>query len=90
MDPGAPQRQSPGELARAFDRLGRSVKDVLTIADDLHVRSVGARILTGKLSGSYSPAGEGNEPADSRWNYRLVVLSRPGCPARRPWFILRP
>jgi DNA invertase Pin-like site-specific DNA recombinase len=166
---------------------------VLTIADDLHARGVGARILTGKLSGSYSPAGEGkffftmmaafaelerdiihertmagpvaarsqgrngaptvmdedklaarasrargeaprrsparsasaghrytgawpasrqnragrqpspnsgtqrlftpdrpNEPADSRWNYRLVVLSRPGCPARRPWFILRP
>ena len=45
--------------ARLFDRLGRSVKDVLTIADDLHARGIGVRILTGKLSGSYSPAGEG-------------------------------
>ena len=42
-----------------LDRLGRSVKDVLTIADDLHARGVGVRILTGKLCGSYSPAGEG-------------------------------
>ena len=39
-----------------LDRLGRSVKDVLTIADDLHERGVGVRILTGKLSGTYSPA----------------------------------
>ena len=42
-----------------LDRLGRSVKDVLTVADDLHARGIGVRILTGKLSGSYSPAGEG-------------------------------
>ena len=42
-----------------LDRLGRSVKDVLTIADNLHERGVGVRILTGKLSGTYSPAGEG-------------------------------
>jgi DNA invertase Pin-like site-specific DNA recombinase len=42
-----------------LDRLGRSVKDVLTIADDLHARGVGVRFLTGKLSGSYSPRGEG-------------------------------
>jgi DNA invertase Pin-like site-specific DNA recombinase len=42
-----------------LDRLGRSVKDVLTIADDLHARGIGVRILTGTLSGSYSPAGEG-------------------------------
>jgi DNA invertase Pin-like site-specific DNA recombinase len=42
-----------------LDRLGRSVKEVLTIADDLHARGVSVRILTGKLSGSYSPAGEG-------------------------------
>ncbi len=42
-----------------LDRLGRSVKDVLTIADDLHARGIGVRILTGKLSGSYSPTGEG-------------------------------
>ena len=32
---------------------------MLTIADDLHARGVGVRILTGKLSGSYSPHGEG-------------------------------
>ena len=42
-----------------LDRLGRSVKDVLIIADNLHERGIGLRILTGKLSGSYSPAGEG-------------------------------
>ena len=42
-----------------LDRLGRSVKDVLTIADDLHARSVGLRILTGNLSGIYTPTGEG-------------------------------
>jgi len=42
-----------------LDRLGRSVKDVLTIADDLHARGIGVKILTGKLSGSYSPTGEG-------------------------------
>ena len=42
-----------------LDRLGRSVKDVLTIADDLHQRGVGLRILTGKLAGTYSPSGEG-------------------------------
>ncbi len=42
-----------------LDRLGRSVKEVLTIADDLRARGVGVRILTGKLASSYSPAGEG-------------------------------
>ena len=42
-----------------LDRLGRSVKDVLTIADDLHAKGIGVRILTGKLAGSYSPTGEG-------------------------------
>ena len=42
-----------------LDRLGRSVREVLTIADDLHARSIGVRILTGMLSGSYSPHGEG-------------------------------
>ena len=42
-----------------LDRLGRSVKEVLTIADDLNARGVGVKILTGKLSGSYSPHGEG-------------------------------
>ena len=34
-------------------------KEVLTIADDLDARGIGVRILTGKLSGGYSQAGEG-------------------------------
>ena len=38
-----------------LDRLGRSVKEVLTIADGLHDQGVGLRILTG----TYSPTGEG-------------------------------
>jgi DNA invertase Pin-like site-specific DNA recombinase len=42
-----------------LDRLGRSVKEVLTIADDLHERGIGVKILTGKLSGTYTPSGEG-------------------------------
>ncbi len=42
-----------------LDRLGRSVKDVLTIADDLHEQGIGVRILTGRLAGTYQPSGEG-------------------------------
>ncbi|WP_336116445.1 recombinase family protein [Streptomyces sp. PTD9-10] len=42
-----------------LDRLGRSTKDVLTIAEDLHARGIALRILTGTLAGSYSPKGEG-------------------------------
>jgi DNA invertase Pin-like site-specific DNA recombinase len=42
-----------------LDRLGRSAKEVLTIADDLHQRGIGVRILTGKLAGNYQPTGEG-------------------------------
>ena len=42
-----------------LDRLGRSVKDVLTIADDLHKKGISVHILTGKLSGTYCPTGEG-------------------------------
>ena len=42
-----------------LDRLGRSVKEVLTLADDLHERGVGLRILTGRLAGTYAPSGEG-------------------------------
>ncbi|MFD7750676.1 recombinase family protein [Streptomyces sp. NPDC059757] len=42
-----------------LDRLGRSTKDVLTIAEDLYARGVSLRILTGTLAGSYSPSGEG-------------------------------
>ncbi|GAA2061092.1 recombinase family protein [Catenulispora yoronensis] len=42
-----------------LDRLGRSTKDVLTIAEALHERGISLRILTGTLAGSYSPRGEG-------------------------------
>ena len=51
----------PGEtlVVWKLDRLGRCVKEVLTIADDLHAQGIGVRILTGKLPGSCSPAGEG-------------------------------
>ncbi len=42
-----------------LDRLGRSVKEILTLADELHDRGIGLRILTGTLAGTYSPTGEG-------------------------------
>jgi DNA invertase Pin-like site-specific DNA recombinase len=42
-----------------LDRLGRSVKEVLTLADELHERGIALRILTGTLAGSYTPTGEG-------------------------------
>jgi DNA invertase Pin-like site-specific DNA recombinase len=42
-----------------LDRLGRSVKEVLTLADELHERGIGLRILTGTLAGTYTPTGEG-------------------------------
>jgi DNA invertase Pin-like site-specific DNA recombinase len=42
-----------------LDRLGRSTKEILTIADDLHARGVGLRILAGTLSGDYQPSGSG-------------------------------
>ncbi|MGH7734413.1 MAG: recombinase family protein, partial [Gemmatimonadales bacterium] len=32
---------------------------VLTIAEDLHAKGIGVKILTGKLAGTFSPAGEG-------------------------------
>jgi DNA invertase Pin-like site-specific DNA recombinase len=41
-----------------LDRLGRSIKDLLTIADDLHSRGIGLRILTGTLARAYMPTGE--------------------------------
>ena len=37
-----------------LDRLGRSVKEVLTLADELHQRGIGLRILTGHLAGTYT------------------------------------
>ena len=40
-------------------RLGRSVKEVLTVADDLHDKHIALQILTGTLSGTYWPTGEG-------------------------------
>ena len=42
-----------------LDRLGRNVREVLTIAEDLHEHGIGVKILTGKLSGTYTPKGEG-------------------------------
>ena len=42
-----------------LDRLGRSAKELLTIAEDLHAHGVTVKIITGKLSGTYSPKGEG-------------------------------
>ena len=41
-------------------------KEVLTIADDLDARGIGVRILTGKLSGSYSPARASSSYHDGR------------------------
>ena len=42
-----------------LDRLGRSVKEVPTIADELYEHGIGLRILTGTLAGTYTPTGEG-------------------------------
>ena len=42
-----------------LDRLGRSAKDVLIIADNLYERGIGLRILTGNMAGTYTPSGEG-------------------------------
>jgi DNA invertase Pin-like site-specific DNA recombinase len=42
-----------------LDRLGRSVTEVLTIAEQLHEHGIGLRILTGTLAGAYTPTGEG-------------------------------
>ncbi|MFH5824511.1 recombinase family protein [Georgenia sp. AZ-5] len=42
-----------------LDRLGRSTKDVLKIADDLRARGISLRILTGTPAGTYTPMGEG-------------------------------
>ena len=42
-----------------LDRLGRSTKEILTVADNLSDRGIGLRVLTGTLAGTYTPAGEG-------------------------------
>ena len=51
----------PGDTLTVWrlDRLGRSAKELLTVADDLHNKGVTVKIITGKLSGTYSPKGEG-------------------------------
>ena len=48
--------RSPSESSTVS---ARSVTDVLTIVGDLHARGIGVRVLAGRLSGSYSPSGEG-------------------------------
>jgi DNA invertase Pin-like site-specific DNA recombinase len=42
-----------------LDRLGRSVTEVVGLAEQLHARGVGLRILTGTLAGTYSATGSG-------------------------------
>ncbi|WP_043501767.1 recombinase family protein [Georgenia sp. SUBG003] len=42
-----------------LDRLGRSTKEILTIADSLSDRGIGLRVLSGTLVGTYTPTGEG-------------------------------
>ncbi|WP_374936249.1 recombinase family protein [Streptomyces sp. SM1] len=43
-----------------LDRLGRSTKDVLTIAEDLRARGIALRVLTGTLASNYAPEGREN------------------------------
>src|SRR6266540_989859 len=45
-----------------LDRLGRSVKEVLTLADNLHERGIGLRILTGGLAGARAHGRVGGRP----------------------------
>jgi len=42
-----------------LDRLGRSTKEILTVAGNLSDRGIGLRVLTGTLAGTYTPRGEG-------------------------------
>jgi DNA invertase Pin-like site-specific DNA recombinase len=51
----------PGDTVCVWklDRLGRSTLDILNIANDLHERGIGLKVLTGRLTGTYSPNGEG-------------------------------
>lgn len=42
-----------------LDRLGRSTREILTIADNLNDRGIGLRVLSGALVGTYTPTGEG-------------------------------
>jgi DNA invertase Pin-like site-specific DNA recombinase len=58
---GALDYLRPGDELAVWklDCLGRSVKEVLTLVDELHERGVRLRILTGHLAGTYTPTGEG-------------------------------
>jgi len=50
-----------------LDRLGRLVKEVLTIAAELDELGIGVRILTGTLAGTYRPTGKASSsPPGSR------------------------
>jgi DNA invertase Pin-like site-specific DNA recombinase len=51
----------PGDVLCVWklDRLGRSTKEILTIAEDLQKQGVGLRILTDALAGDYQPTGAG-------------------------------
>lgn len=42
-----------------LDRLGRKTSEILAIAEGLHARGIGLRLLTGSLAGTYQPKGEG-------------------------------
>jgi len=42
-----------------LDRLGRKTSEILAIAEGLHSRGIGLRIITGSLAGTYQPKGEG-------------------------------
>lgn len=49
--PAKPQVNAPVKVCVwKLDRLGRSAKELLMIADDLRARGVGLRILTGSLA----------------------------------------
>ena len=54
-------RLDPGDslVVWKLDRLGRSVTEVVGLAEQLHNMGVGLHILTGTLEGTYSPTGSG-------------------------------
>ena len=51
----------PGDTLMVWklDRLGRSTREVLTVCDGLNKKGIGVKILTGTLTGTYVPEGEG-------------------------------
>ena len=54
-------RLDPGDtlVVWKIDRLGRSVTEIVGLAEKLHARGVGLHILTGTLEGTYHPTGSG-------------------------------